>query len=415
MKLLMCLNAATGLSAQQVAPIPPAFSASIQYHPMTFSQDVRGSSHFTHGQIKKDFNAQTEMWELHYSMSWVSRAFDDVLFQQVVIQGQDAKNTDRNGVVCMQGVTVYLNTLLSLWAQLPEAGTFDGTSSVFGVECDIWSVRNKSVGNFSTCIDHNNIPRSVVAEPAGDAVGWSNVGAFSHNITFHDIATGDDADMGGIDDLSCWLDNMTSPEISPEDWMCHANTTRNLEVLRAFNSPEPMGVLENRDTFDWPGTGVTLQEFDGNEYLELFEVEFDRRFGYWRDCNYNRNLKENVCDDAMPTLEKLVTRSSAEQLQGESLKGMCEPNSLVGSWYTFPLEGKCAENASVGDDGCTWKMVSSKVINMSCMKRHNFFGWLISQLLDGFGGRAPFPRITAHVQSAMQSCPDVREAMTVVV
>merc|ERR1719446_22200 len=235
------------------------------------------------------------------------------------------------------------------------------------------------------------------------------------------MAVGDDADMGGIDPSSCWSDNLPSCETSPEAWSCHNDSlldsllnpeTHLLEVLRAFSPPEPMGVLENRDTFDWVGLGVTLQEFQGQQQLELFEVEIDGHFGFWRDCNFNRIVGDNICWDAEhPTLEKLVTRVSAEILQGESFMGMCEANSIVGSWYTFPLEGKCAEGASVGDDGCTWKLVRSKVIDMGCMKRHRFFGWYRAALRDS--GKAPFPHVRAHVQAAIESCPDLQEAMFV--
>lgn len=412
MKLSIGLIVASGVQAQEVPPIPPAFSASIQYHQQTFSQDVSGSPRFTGGQIKMDFNSSTMMWELDYDrFAWVSPAMGNLWLKQVVIQGQEASYSDKNGTACGPGYNPYLVTLLTLWSQLPDAGTFDGTSSVFDVECDIWSVRNESVGNFSTCIDHENIPRSIVVQPVGDAVGWSNVAEYSHNITFHDIAIGDDADVGGIDPLSCWLDNVNVT--NPEDWMCHDDPTRHLEVLRAFSAPEPMGILENRDTFDWLGLGVTLQEFQGQQYLQHFEVDVDGRFGFWRDCNYNRNLQENTCWDPAggPTLGKLVTRASAEMLQGERFMGMCEPNSVVGSWYTFPLEGKCAESASVGDDGCTWKLVRSKVIDMDCMKRHNLFGWYRAQLRDY--AKAPFPHVMAQVQSAVQSCPDVQEAMII--
>merc|ERR1711865_652755 len=119
-----------------------------------------------------------------------------------------------------------------------------------------------------------------------------------------------------------------------------------------------------------------LLEFAGQQHLELFEVDFDGRFGFWRDCNYNRNLQENVCTEPHPAnSSKRVTRASAELLQGEKFFGMCEPNSLVGSWYTFPLEGKCAENASVGDDGCTWKLMRSKVI-ASVASVHEALDWL---------------------------------------
>lgn len=362
-----------------------------------------------------DFNAATMMWELNSDhFKWVSPAMGNLQLKQVVIQGQDVSTSDRNGTGCGPEYTPYLVTLLTLWNQLQDAGTFESTSTVFDVECDIWSVRNASVGNFSTCIDHENIPRSIVVEPAGDAVGWSNIAEYSHNITFHDMAIGDDADIGSIEPLSCWMDNANVS--NPEDWMCHDDPTRHLEVLRAFSPPEPMGILEDRDTFDWPGLGVTLQEFaPSQQYLQLFEFDVDGRFGFWRDCNYNRVLQANKCWDPYAgheeVLGKLVTRVSAEILQGESFMGMCEPNSVVGSWYTFPHEGKCAEGASVGDDGCTWKLVRSKVIDMSCMKNHNLFGWYRNQLRDY--AKAPFPHLQAHVQSAMQSCPDVREAMIV--
>jgi len=410
MKLSIGLIVAIGARAQQVPPNPQTFSASIQYHQQTFSQENWNSPRFTGGQLKMDVNAGKMLWKLDMDrFAWVSPAMGNLWLKQVVMEDQ-VLFSDRNGTACAPQITPYLGTLLTLWGLLQEAGTFDGTSTVFDVACDIWSVRNESIGNFSICIDHENTPRSIVVEPAGDAAGWSNIAEYSHNITFHDIAIGDDADVGGIEPLSCWL--LDAPL---EDWLCDDDPTDSnghLEVLRAFSPPEPMGLLENRDTFDWLGLGVTLQEFAGQQHLELFEVDFDGRFGFWRDCNYNRNLQENVCTEPYPAnSSKRVTRASAELLQGEEFFGMCEPNSLVGSWYTFPLEGKCAENASVGDDGCTWKLMRSKVIDMGCMKRHNFFGWYRNQIRDR--AQAPFPHVRAHVQSAMQSCPDVREAVII--
>merc|ERR1711871_837413 len=128
------------------------------------------------------------MWELRYDrFNWVTPAMGNLVLKQMVI-GEEAFQSDRNGTGCGPGVTSYLGTLLFLWAQLyqlPEAGTLEGASNVFDVECDVWSVRNASIGNFSICIDRENVPRSVVVEPAGDSVGWSNAAEYSHNITFH--------------------------------------------------------------------------------------------------------------------------------------------------------------------------------------------------------------------------------------
>jgi hypothetical protein len=206
------------------------------------------------------------------------------------------------------------------------------------------------------------------------------------------------------------------------DWVCH-NPARSMQVLRALDDPEPLGILEDRDTFDWVGQGVTLGSptnirFAGHKYLEVFDVDVDGRFGFWRDCNYNRNLQQNVCNyvggiDIPSSLGwgKLVTRVSAEMLQGEKLMGACEANSLVGSWQTFPHEGKCAASSNVGDDGCTWKQKSSKVILMQCMGAFNSSGWERAWQTDY--GKAPFPNVMAHVQAAVESCPDVREAVNV--
>jgi len=176
-----------------------------------------------------------------------------------------------------------------------------------------------------------------------------------------------------------------------------------------------MGVLENRDTFDWLGQGVTLGsptsiKFAGQTYLEVLDVDFDGFFNFWRDCNYNRELKRNVCWDSVLSGQwaKRVTRSSAEQLTGNSPFGACDANDIVGSWLSFPLEGKCVGNVTVGDNGCTWKQTGSKVILMDCMKSFNSSGWARAWQEDF--QKAPFPNVMAHVKTAVRECPDVRES-----
>merc|ERR1712190_442100 len=120
--------------------------------------------------------------------------------------------------------------------------------------------------------------------------------------------------------------------------------------------------------------------------------------------------KRNVCWESALSGQwaKRVTRSSAEQLTGNSPVGACDANDIVGSWLSFPLEGKCVGNVTVGDNGCTWKQTGNKVILMDCMKSFNSSGWARAWQEDF--QKAPFPNVMAHVKAAVRECPDVRES-----
>lgn len=343
-----------------------------------------------------------------HTYNWVSPKFADLWTKQVCINGE-CTYLDRNGTVSGHGVNNYLVAWFQLFDQLPSKGQRHGVSKVGGQACDLWSIQNASVGNLSMCLGPDFVPRSLVVEPAGDAAGWSNIKEWAHNITFHDIRVGR---IGVIEQLSVEVDRVppdkfTIPCASP-------GGEKSVQVLRGSSPPEKLGILADRDTFDWIGQGVTLGSPKGikfvyKKYLQVFDVDFDGHFGIWRDCNYNKELEKYICPRAdiskMPYTA--VTRSSAEQLSGKVGMGMCDENSEVGSWLTFPHEGKCADNASVGDAGCTWKLKTSKVILMDCMVHFNSSGWIRSWSLDF--GRAPFPHVIAHVKAAVQACPDVRE------
>merc|ERR1712203_717566 len=102
----------------------------------------------------------------------------------------------------------------------------------------------------------------------------------------------------------------------------------------------------------------------------MYNVHVVNSLGFWRDCNYKPSLKRNVCRDSPTRTPKLITRSSAEQLTGKSHYGFegCDANALVGSWLSFPSEGKCMDGEALGVEGCTWKLKSAKVVLMDCMR-----------------------------------------------
>jgi len=193
---------------------------------------------------------------------------------------------------------------------------------------------------------------------------------------------------------------------------CPGEGVQALQVLRATNG-EPWGELEDRDTFDWPGAGVTMgspehPSFSERKYLEVFDVEVNTSYGPFRDCNYNKALKKAVCSPPYsPDLARLVARSSAEQLQAAPKAGpmgQCGQNDIVGSWYVFPHEGRCGQDQQVGDGGCTWKLKSAKVVEMSCGSPKK---WASAWTADFQKG--PFLEVQNVLKAAVQDCPDIRE------
>lgn len=397
-------------------PKMPAFSASIAEHSQTFEQfpgEAPSNPHYSGGTMWYDpvgAGLGSVMVELHFhTYSWVSPKFADLWTKQVCIE-EECTYLDRNGTSSGHGLNTYLEAWFQLlYQQMPFEGKHQGVSEVGGQACDLWRAQNGSVGNLSVCLGPDFVPRSLVVEPAGDSAGWSNVKEWAHNVTFHDIHLGK---IGVIEQLSVEADRVSPKQLST---LCASpGGMKSMQVLRASRPPEQIGVLEDRDTFDWVGQGVTLGsprgiKFGWNKYLQVFDVEFNGYFGIWRDCNYHKDLKKYVCprDKISMMPDTAVTRSSAEQLSGKLNMGMCEANSDVGSWLTFPHEGRCADHAMVGDDGCTWKQKASKVIFMECMTHFNSSGWIRAWDLDY--GRAPFPHVIAHVKAAVEACPDVRE------
>lgn len=179
-----------------------------------------------------------------------------------------------------------------------------------------------------------------------------------------------------------------------------------------------MGVLEDRDFFDWHGLGVTLGppwagRFSYKTYLAVFDVEIINEFGLFRDCNYNTAEKKNICVDLVPNKSNatLSTRASAEMLEGKTTMGVCEENIHVGSWLTFPHEGKC-DDVALGTDGCTWLNKGAKVVMMDCVTSFNNSGW--EQVWKMDDGKGPFPNVVAHAKAAVEACPDVRKTQVMV-
>merc|ERR1712203_1242607 len=221
------------------------------------------------------------------------------------------------------------------------------------------------------------------------------------NMTFHDIRIGSSSGASDIEAISC-------PPVSPR--ACAQGPVATFQVLRASNG-EPWGHIDDRDTFDWAGLGVTLGapghwSFMNKKYLEIADVEANTTYGPWRDCNWDPVHKVEKCSATTPDLARLVARSSAEQLTGPTnAPGQCGSNDEVGSWLVFPHEGECRDSEDVGQSGCTWKLRGVKVIAMDCIyaKKDAFI-----KRWEQDWQKAPFPGVIRFVKAAVEACPDAR-------
>jgi hypothetical protein len=115
-----------------------------------------------------------------------------------------------------------------------------------------------------------------------------------------------------------------------------------------------------------PGlTNVTLKPVHSDLHLmSAVEVEVDTQWGIYQGCNYGVCEREfwklpyTVVDPAFPAIGRLtIGKFDAAVNDQEVYDAQCGATKIFGSWFSLPAVGRCAENASVGEDACTWKQL----------------------------------------------------------
>jgi len=338
--------------------------------------------------------------DINRDASYISPDFQDSMGINCTFNRDDpAKNVCVSSFrsACFSGlIKSRTEVLMILFGALPRAQPA-GNLTLSGEVCKLWTVKLAGIGQQWVCLGSDGIPRALYSTAEGSYVGPSNVGVATFNITFHNVTSGPQ-DLG---EAKCADDLHQCQPVCPDEGVVA------LELLRV-TSGEPWGELYARDTADFPGeiTGFVrpsdLEHF--RKYIEIFNVTANSSWGKWRDCNYIPEKGGNVCDaPLMPNMSKLVTRMSAENFQGPC-SGLCAKNDLVGSWYTFPKEGRCESGESIGTNGCTWKLESAKVVLAECVYA---VGQVAAAWKKDFG-KAPWLNVQAALRVGVKGCPDVR-------
>eukprot|EP01102_Stenamoeba_stenopodia_P003008 TRINITY_DN1293_c0_g6_i1.p1 TRINITY_DN1293_c0_g6~~TRINITY_DN1293_c0_g6_i1.p1 ORF type:complete len:506 (-),score=98.62 TRINITY_DN1293_c0_g6_i1:108-1625(-) len=147
-----------------------------------------------------------------------------------------------------------------------------------------------------------------------------------------------------------------------ENVTCSEGPTQMLEVYN-FHGVNDF-TLNNTNVADLPGdanffcAALISKAFPYFEWISQWQIEVNSTWGEYAFCNFGSCILGD---------EHLVGREAANGL-GQPLAGQCVDNGLVGTWYSLPVAAGCQANQSIGDNGCTWKVLQrSKTINASCL------------------------------------------------
>jgi hypothetical protein len=263
-----------------------------------------------------------------------------------------------------------------------------GPGSVDGEPCEIW-IANNGDYNMSACIAADGVPREF--NTTEDTFRFWNIS------------------VGALDDKV----------FEPSDACAHKNPSptcangdkASIDVYRAHSSLEPRS-LENRNAGDALGDvtwACGLNYYD--DYLVThFAVQVNSSWGEYQDCHYQDG--DNQCHGFFG---KPVGRESAQARGKGKLQGQCSPNDDVGSWMSFPRDGKCPEGKSVGEGGCTWTAQVKSTVSLGCIVNRGLKESCASEL-----GISPKTRSAAIFKAALDSadpslggCPDVSAPLLV--
>eukprot|EP01103_Thecamoeba_quadrilineata_P009079 TRINITY_DN1878_c0_g1_i2.p1 TRINITY_DN1878_c0_g1~~TRINITY_DN1878_c0_g1_i2.p1 ORF type:complete len:315 (-),score=47.78 TRINITY_DN1878_c0_g1_i2:26-832(-) len=135
-------------------------------------------------------------------------------------------------------------------------------------------------------------------------------------------------------------------------------------LVYMFHTPQDYS-LGNMNAADLLGDANFVCVYGPNGKYDLVSaimVQVNATWGQYQLCNYKYCSGLN---------DYLVGREAPTGLTPDG--GECTPNEEVGSWYSFPNNGQCADNGPVSEN-CTWGQVKVvKTITLQCLEELGFW------------------------------------------
>eukprot|EP00929_Paragymnodinium_shiwhaense_P084946 TRINITY_DN45455_c0_g1_i1.p1 TRINITY_DN45455_c0_g1~~TRINITY_DN45455_c0_g1_i1.p1 ORF type:complete len:457 (-),score=63.17 TRINITY_DN45455_c0_g1_i1:281-1588(-) len=274
------------------------------------------------------------------------------------------------------------------------------TKMIDGVSCSVWAASMSILGqavNISTCVGLDGVPREQNMTSSTRSIAARTQSQHLYNVT---LGKPDEAALAPFE---------VCTERYPQP-PCANSTIEKFDVYRTRTLKEPND-LDNRNTGNALGDMAffcaTSAAAGATQVVTRWEVQAITSWGQYAYCLYNAATHNNTC---LGNTGKQVGRESAMGLGVGRLQGQCSPNEDVGSWYSFPAEGRCPQGAKIGTDGCTWAAAPVRTVNASCILSDRG----LKQMCAQERGHAPLSRSAAIFEAALASadpakggCPDV--------
>eukprot|EP01060_Flectonema_neradi_P041424 TRINITY_DN983_c0_g1_i2.p1 TRINITY_DN983_c0_g1~~TRINITY_DN983_c0_g1_i2.p1 ORF type:complete len:408 (+),score=90.44 TRINITY_DN983_c0_g1_i2:44-1225(+) len=289
-----------------------------------------------------------------------------------------------------------------MFGWVPET-TFSGTTTINNKTVNIWELSTPTAF-FQYYVSDDGTPVRQVANISaarlpGDPATWQNT----------------------------TMDFMTFEPVAPPSEFSDLNTTAALYPPACPPPEDPTPVvldmyifhpsgennISGQDTADAIGDAafVCLDVLSNNtkndnySVVSLYSVEVYPQFGQYKQCNH---YEPSYCIGAEPIL---VGREGGLGY-GQVFQGQCTANDLIGSWYSLPPAGQCANGTRpTSPDVCTWRIVEKvKTIDVKCLFQRGMFDACKADV------RLPFPKTTNIFVTAFEQddpskggCPPYQE------
>jgi hypothetical protein len=295
-----------------------------------------------------------------------------------------------------------------------------GSMLVRGVACDWWNLSIPAAKvNHSLCVNtKESLPvRLVVRELSKGLPGMDvNFGVQSRVTDFvAPFVVGESSVNASTFELPPQCTSEYRARLCPapkRETSARTNAIPIQKIELYLAHPNSTFDVANQDTADALGDVVFLcdegfaRKINGYNVASKWELEVDARFGQYALCNG----EPGVCFGGN---QIAVGRESAFGAVGKD-GGKCTANENIGSWYSMPRAGECAQGTSIGTDGCTWRTLKRlHTLELTCVLNAASGK---DQGLDMLKVCAeekypPYPKSTKIFESAFkkgpQGCPDV--------
>jgi hypothetical protein len=161
----------------------------------------------------------------------------------------------------------------------------------------------------------------------------------------------------------------------PKDWPKQCKTDHEQAFDGSCMSNKPLKVTNGislGDCCDKLEKSFVAQSFSyhkNNQSCELHGFSFDFKTcpnGLTAFKPHGKTKPECNCT----RVHKTVGRQNLTSAYGNH-SSKYGPSYKGGTWYSHPSEGECKKGQSLGDGGCTWRVIEAqKTINASCMYGH---------------------------------------------